>query len=94
MADTWPAKGKGSKANFTPACNKHDVCYGTCKKDKDACDKAFCTDLLKACKKTWPDAEDSKRRGCEARADFYCVRGHRRGRQRLLDRPGRGLSLL
>ena len=74
VPDTWPAKGPGKKANFTPSCNTHDVCYGTCKKDKDACDKAFCTDLRNACKKTWPNAADSKRRsGCEDRADFYCA---------------------
>ena len=74
VADTWPAKGPGKKASFTPACNKHDVCYGTCKKDKDACDKAFCLDLKKACKNTWPNAGDSKRRdGCESRADLYCA---------------------
>ena len=73
MPDTWPAEGKGKKANFTPACNKHDVCYGTCNKDKDACDKAFCENLLKACKNTWPDASDPKRRGCNTRANFYCA---------------------
>jgi hypothetical protein len=73
VPDTWPAKGPGKKANFTPSCNKHDVCYGTCKKDKDACDKAFCSDLRKACAKTWPNAGDSKRAGCETRADFYCA---------------------
>lgn len=73
VPDTWPAEGKGRKANFTPACNTHDVCYGTCKRDKDACDKAFCRDLLKACKKTWPDADDRKRRGCETEANLYCA---------------------
>lgn len=74
VPDTWPAEGRGRKANFTPACNKHDVCYGTCQKDKDACDKAFCRDLKQACKSTWPNAADSKRRGgCEDRADYYCA---------------------
>jgi len=74
VADTWPAKGKGRRASFTPACDKHDVCYGTCKKDKDECDKTFCLDLKKACKKTWPDAADKQRRaGCEDRADLYCA---------------------
>ena len=74
VPDTWPTAGKGRRANFRPACNKHDVCYGTCKKDKDDCDKAFCRDLDKACKRTWPDAADGNRRaGCENRASLYCA---------------------
>jgi len=35
--------------NFKPACNVHDVCYGTCGKGKADCDKDFLGDLLGAC---------------------------------------------
>ena len=74
VPDTWPARGKGRKAKFTPACNVHDYCYGTCKSDKDECDKAFCRNLKLACKQTWPDKADRKRRaGCDDRADLYCA---------------------
>ena len=74
MPDTWPAKGKGRKAKFTQACNVHDYCYGTCKADKDKCDKEFCRNLKLACKQTWPDKADRKRRaGCDDRADLYCA---------------------
>ena len=73
VPDTWPAKGKGKKANFTSACNKHDVCYGTCNKDKDACDSTFCKNLLKACAETWPDPGHPKRRGCNTEANLYCA---------------------
>ncbi len=74
VPDTWPAKGKGRKAKFTQACNVHDYCYGTCKADKDKCDKEFCRNLKLACKQTWPDKADRKRRaGCDDRADLYCA---------------------
>ena len=36
-------------ANFTPACNEHDVCYGTCGRDKSDCDTAFLRGMLAAC---------------------------------------------
>ncbi|HUG74074.1 MAG TPA: carboxypeptidase regulatory-like domain-containing protein [Acidimicrobiia bacterium] len=34
---------------FTPACNNHDVCYGTCLSDRGSCDGVFLTDLLALC---------------------------------------------
>ena len=35
--------------NFEPACNGHDLCYGTCGSSKDACDKEFLNNMLDMC---------------------------------------------
>jgi hypothetical protein len=35
---------------FTPACNKHDICYSTCGSDRHVCDAAFYHDMLSICK--------------------------------------------
>jgi CSLREA domain-containing protein len=35
--------------SFTPACNKHDECYGTFGADRDRCDGQFFSDLRKLC---------------------------------------------
>lgn len=35
---------------FTTACNKHDVCYGTCGSDRAACDKAFLDAMVEHCR--------------------------------------------
>ncbi len=37
--------------DFTPACNEHDTCYGTCCKNKDDCDRAFFGNMKKQCDK-------------------------------------------
>jgi hypothetical protein len=36
-------------AKFKPACDAHDVCYGTCLIDKAICDEAFGEGLIAAC---------------------------------------------
>ncbi len=36
-------------ASFKKDCNNHDICYGTCGKTKDSCDKMFYNDLMKTC---------------------------------------------
>jgi hypothetical protein len=43
VPDNW------KDANFIPGCRNHDVCYGTCKTDKSACDKGLHMDLRAAC---------------------------------------------
>ena len=35
--------------NFTPACNGHDTCYGTCNSDKGVCDSAFLAAMQNIC---------------------------------------------
>ncbi len=80
--DTWPgpgakigkAKYRGPRANFGTACNLHDICYDTCGKPKDTCDKEFCKRLNKSCTDTWPGAKQSAWRGrCESEAGLYCA---------------------
>ncbi len=74
VSDTWPEKGKcaGARAKWVQACNRHDVCYGTCQKQKDGCDSKFCNALDAAC-----DAAFSKsstcRAKCKSRAADYCA---------------------
>lgn len=43
------AQGKGGKANFTSACNNHDVCYDTCNSDRSVCDKKFLDEMYGEC---------------------------------------------
>ncbi|MCR5183144.1 MAG: hypothetical protein K6B46_00380 [Opitutales bacterium] len=35
--------------DFTPACNAHDVCYGTCGASKAQCDVSLGADMATAC---------------------------------------------
>jgi RHS repeat-associated protein len=35
--------------NFTPACNAHDLCWGTCGSDMVACNNQFLKDMLDQC---------------------------------------------
>ena len=39
--------------DFTPACNDHDTCYGTCNSDKDQCDMMLFVDISKICQDWW-----------------------------------------
>lgn len=41
--------------DFTPACNGHDICYGTCNSDKSSCDQHFFLDMSKACANAYPN---------------------------------------
>lgn len=41
--------GVGEKYRFTAACNNHDICYGTCRKNKAQCDTEFCRGLNSSC---------------------------------------------
>lgn len=59
-------------ANFTPACNKHDLCYSDCSRTKKQCDDDFYDDLVDVCRKTYPGFWDSVPRGlCESAAWGY-----------------------
>jgi hypothetical protein len=48
--DAYVPDGFGS-ADFTPACRKHDDCYGTCGNKKAMCDQNFRNDLMTQCAK-------------------------------------------
>lgn len=65
-------------ADFTAACNAHDICYETCNSTKSACDADLTTAARAACMVAYPrptgDAqdEDRDRRGiCLSRARTY-----------------------
>ena len=55
--DDWKGKLVPNRpfgmANFKPACDTHDLCYGNCGKEKDSCDKAFLVDMQSACEERW-----------------------------------------
>lgn len=37
--------------DITPACNAHDICYGTCGSNKSLCDSKFFADIMTICTK-------------------------------------------
>jgi hypothetical protein len=41
-------------ATFTPACDTHDIGYGTCNRPKDVTDKKFLEDMKAICAKEYP----------------------------------------
>ncbi len=53
----------GCPAMQSCGCNQHDRCYGTCNKDKTACDTAFLQDLLRSCNNAYP-VDPRGRAGC------------------------------
>ena len=59
VPEGWQA-GKEMGLNFTPACNTHDICYGTCCTDKDACDAQLEIDAKKICDKWLDKLYDTK----------------------------------
>ncbi|MEZ5098570.1 MAG: hypothetical protein R3C15_01920 [Thermoleophilia bacterium] len=58
------------KASFLEACNAHDICYGTCKSDRDACDKRFGKQLRRACRNAYGEGT-KKRDACLETAKGY-----------------------
>lgn len=39
---------------FTPACDRHDYCYGTCGSNRATCDRRFYDDMKAICaKRSW-----------------------------------------
>lgn len=64
--------------SYVPACNAHDVCYGTCNTDKAACDRAFEETMKQACRTQYPpppseqaDENWPRRSQCLSRAGLY-----------------------
>lgn len=50
----FPVQSKFGKADFTAACNQHDICYDTCKSDKTACNDKFYELMQTECKRAYP----------------------------------------
>jgi secretory phospholipase A2 len=49
----WYIHWIGNTWKFTPICNEHDRCYGTCNTNRAACDNSFCSELDASCKVNW-----------------------------------------
>ncbi|MBI3818035.1 MAG: carboxypeptidase regulatory-like domain-containing protein [Planctomycetes bacterium] len=60
----------GLGVDFTPACNAHDICYGTYPASKSQCDLAFYQNLLAICAATFPN-DQSKAAKCNNLAYIY-----------------------
>jgi len=62
-------------ANFTPCCDTHDVCYGTCNNVKVPCDTNFGFCLGARCDAAYPVGSgvlnDIRRNSCRAAAGTY-----------------------
>ena len=58
-------------ADFTPCCNAHDVCYGTCGSRQVQCDQTFRVCLYEACKKAFPGPNLRPMGGCFIIANRY-----------------------
>jgi len=64
--------GPMANLNFTPACNGHDRCYGTCNAKKSDCDTAFYNDMVAICINTYgPEAAATTT--CKALAWTYAT---------------------
>jgi RHS repeat-associated protein len=44
----------GGPFDFTPSCNTHDRCYGTCNSEKGKCDKQLHDDMIAQCNAQFP----------------------------------------
>jgi hypothetical protein len=68
----WIIPDSYGEANFTPACNRHDRCYGTCNESRLKCDFLMRKSMQAACKRAYPGKANTKvRRKCNGRARFY-----------------------
>lgn len=52
-SDDGNVMGKGDKVLDLP-CNKHDICYQTCGKEKAACDQKMYDDMVAVCDNAYP----------------------------------------
>lgn len=68
----WTVPDSYGDASFTPACNRHDRCYGTCNKDRMTCDFLMRKSMQQACKQAYRrDDERKQLRKCFGRARLY-----------------------
>lgn len=62
------------KADFFPACDRHDACYSeNSRTDRLDCDDQLASDLLRACRTAHPRMDDPFRVACNAVAVTYYV---------------------
>lgn len=55
LASKIPVPDSFGKADFGPACDAHDVCYGTCGSSQQACDEELLYDAGLACVNAYED---------------------------------------
>jgi hypothetical protein len=69
-------------ANFKPACDEHDRCYGKCKSNRDVCDRNLRRDMERACNNAYPQHEDffDHRGVCSSRTNKYFDAVHSLGK--------------
>ncbi|XP_054266515.1 group XIIA secretory phospholipase A2 [Macrosteles quadrilineatus] len=53
---------------MTRCCDQHDICYGTCNKDKDECDLYFKKCLYKICDNSKKNIPETALTGCKTAA--------------------------
>jgi hypothetical protein len=60
-------------ANFKPACDEHDRCYGTCNSNRNVCDRNLRRDMQRACDEAYPQHEDFYDHAgvCHSRTNAY-----------------------
>ena len=68
----WFLHGKGELWKFTPICDRHDRCYGTCNTNRQTCESAFCSDLDATCEANWSSDTDIYYR-CLSDAATFCL---------------------
>lgn len=78
----WAIPDSWNRANFTPACNAHDRCYGTCNKSRQQCDIQMRNRMWAACDRAYGrrGQENLWRLRCRDRANTY-FKAVRRGGQ-------------
>lgn len=61
-------------ADFYPACERHDACYGKdSRTDRSDCDAQLASDLFRACRTAYPRMNDPFRVACNAVGVTYYV---------------------
>ena len=66
---SWLIQWLGDVWGFSPACDDHDRCYGTCDSYKSFCDANFYTTMLTSCGQNWNSSVDLNH--CLDWADFF-----------------------
>lgn len=71
----WFVPDNWKQASFTSACKKHDLCYGTCNRNRFECDYAMLQRMRAACKRAYsPNGTRKERklyRRCLKVVNFY-----------------------
>ena len=65
-----PVQSKFGKADFTKACNNHDICYDTCNSGETACNDKFYKEMQAECKRAYPVKGTSQKQCLEKAYDY------------------------